>query len=254
MTSDRQRLDLLLVARGLAESREKARALILAGRVAVGGDTSLKPGSLVPPDADLRVVAPEHPWVGRGGVKLAHALQAFGIRVAGRLAVDIGASTGGFTDVLLHAGARRVIAVDVGRHQLHWKLRADSRVTLLEGVNARTLARVDLPDLGEGADIVTIDVSFISLRLILPVVPPLLAPGADVIALVKPQFEAGRKDVGRRGLVQDPAVHARVIASVSEAAAAVGLTRVGLTESPIAGAAGNREFFLHLTPHGAEAA
>jgi 23S rRNA (cytidine1920-2'-O)/16S rRNA (cytidine1409-2'-O)-methyltransferase len=236
----------LLVARGLAESREKARALILAGKVDVAGQPAAKAGSLVPDDAEIRVAVPEHPWVSRGGVKLAFALEHFGIDVARRLGVDIGASTGGFTDVLLQRGARRVIAVDVGHGQLHWKIRSDPRVTVIEGLNARALKPSDLSDLGAGADVLTIDVSFISLRHILPVVPALLSPDADVIALVKPQFEAGRDDVGRGGLVLDPAVHTRVIDEVTSAAGAVGLTRVKLAESPITGAEGNREFLMHL--------
>ncbi len=241
------RLDTLLVERGLAESRERARALILAGQVDVEGRGVAKAGTLVPAAAAVRLIAPEHPWVGRGGVKLAHALDTFGIGVEGRLALDIGASTGGFTDVLLQRGAARVIALDVGHGQLDWRLRNDPRVHVIEGFNARTLTRADLPDLGAGADVVTIDVSFISLRLILPVVPSLLAPGADVVALVKPQFEAGRDQV-RKGIVRDPAVHARVIERVEAAAAAVGLTRQGLTPSPITGAQGNQEFLLHLRP------
>lgn len=244
----KQRLDVLLVQRGLVESREKARALILAGRVSVNGRVESKAGAMVAPEAALVLAEPEHPWVGRGGVKLAHALDAFGIDPAGRLALDIGASTGGFTDVLLARGARRVIALDVGHNQLHWKLRSDPRVMVLEGVNARTLTRADLPDSGAGIDVVTIDVSFISLALVLPAVPPLLAPGADVIALVKPQFEAGRGEVGPKGIVRDPAVHDRVVAQVVEAAATVGLRRVGLIDSPITGAEGNREFLLHLRP------
>jgi 23S rRNA (cytidine1920-2'-O)/16S rRNA (cytidine1409-2'-O)-methyltransferase len=230
----------------LAESREKARALILAGKVQVPGQPSLKAGSLVAVDADIRVSAPAHPWVSRGGIKLAHALDTFGIDVTDRLGLDIGASTGGFTDVMLQRGARRVIALDVGNNQLHWKLRSDPRVTVLEGINARALTPADLPGLGGGADLVTLDVSFISLRLIFPVLPPLLAPGADIVALVKPQFEAGRDDVGRGGLVKDPAVHARVIGEVTRAAATVGLKRIGLIESPITGAEGNKEFLLHL--------
>jgi 23S rRNA (cytidine1920-2'-O)/16S rRNA (cytidine1409-2'-O)-methyltransferase len=249
----RLRLDALLVQRGLVESREKARALILAGKVRVAGQQSAKAGSLVAPDAELQVDAPAHPWVSRGGVKLARALDAFAIDITGALCVDIGASTGGFTDVLLHRGARRVIALDVGHGQLHWKLRTDPRVTVLEGVNARTLEPGDLPGLGRGAELVTIDVSFISLRLILPVVPALLAPGAHVIALIKPQFEAGRDDVRRGGLVTDPEVHARVIAEVTGAAAAVGLTRMAVVESPITGAEGNREFLIHFTPSRREA-
>lgn len=242
----RVRLDALLVHRGLAESREKARALILAGKVTVAKHTAAKAGSLVPEDAEIRVAAPEHPWASRGGIKLAHALQIFGIDVTGRLGLDIGASTGGFTDVLLQHGAARVIALDVGHNQLHWRIRSDPRVSVLEGINARALTPGDLPDLGAGAGVVTIDVSFISLRLILPVVPALLAPAGDVVALVKPQFEAGRDDVGRGGLVRDAAVHERVIDEVTAAAGAVGLDRVGLAESPITGAEGNREFLMHL--------
>lgn len=240
------RLDTLLVTRGLADSREKARALILAGQVVVTGAHALKAGSLVAQDAEVRVTGLDHPWVGRGGVKLAHALDTFGIDVTGRLGLDIGASTGGFTDVLLQRGARHVIALDVGHNQLHWKLRSDPRVTVLEGVNARSLTRASLPGLGTGADIVTVDVSFISLRLILPVVPQLITPNADVVALVKPQFEAGREDVGRGGLVKDSAIHIRVVEEVSAAAAEVGLSRYGVVESPITGAEGNKEFLMHL--------
>jgi 23S rRNA (cytidine1920-2'-O)/16S rRNA (cytidine1409-2'-O)-methyltransferase len=252
--SARTRLDALLVARGLVESRERARALILAGKVHVTGHSAAKAGSLVPDDAEVRVAEPEHPWASRGGIKLAHALEVFAIDVTGRLGLDIGASTGGFTDVMLQRGARHVIALDVGHNQLHWRLRTDPRVTVIEGFNARTLSRSDLPALGDGAGIATIDVSFISLRHIMPVVPALLAPEADVVALVKPQFEAGRDDVGRGGLVKDPTVHARVIAEVTAAATAVGLSRVGLIESPITGAEGNREFFIHLQSHEARSA
>ncbi len=242
----RVRLDTLLVARGLAESRERARALILAGRVEVDRRVQTKAGALVASDADVAVEAPEHPWVSRGGVKLAHALDAFRIDPTGRLALDIGASTGGFTDVLLARGARHVIALDVGRGQLHWKLRSDARVTVLENVNARAVEPTHVPGLGAGAGIVVIDVSFISLRLILPAVPALLAPGAEVVALVKPQFEAGRGEVGRKGLVTDPSVHARVIDEVTAKAATVGLERIGLIDSPITGAEGNQEFLMHL--------
>ncbi|MFN2447855.1 MAG: TlyA family RNA methyltransferase [Vicinamibacterales bacterium] len=244
------RLDTLLVDRALVESREKARALVLAGKVTVNGRVESKAGAMVGDDADVVLASPEHPWVGRGGVKLAHALEVFRVDPAGRVAIDIGASTGGFTDVLLARGATRVIAVDVGRGQLHWRLRTDPRVTLLEGLNARALHRRDLPDLGVGAAIVTIDVSFISLKLIVPAVPALLAADADVIALVKPQFEAGRHDVGAKGLVTDPAIHTRVLHEVTKAAATVGLRRDGLVDSPITGAEGNREFLMLLRPHG----
>jgi 23S rRNA (cytidine1920-2'-O)/16S rRNA (cytidine1409-2'-O)-methyltransferase len=242
----RVRLDALVVQRGLAESREKARALVLAGLVDVNGRRVDKAGTMVDAGAEVRVSGPEHPWVGRGGIKLAHALDVFEIDPTGRLALDIGASTGGFTDVLLQRGARHVIALDVGHSQLHWKLRSDARVTVREGVNARLLTRADLPDIGGGVDIVTIDVSFISLRYILPVVPPLLAPGADLITLIKPQFEAGRADVGPGGLVTDPTIHARVIDEVTRAAAAVGLSRAQLADSPITGAEGNREFLARF--------
>ena len=186
---------------------------------------------------------PVHPYVGRGGVKLSHALDAFGIAVAGRRALDIGASTGGFTDVLLQRGAADVIALDVGHGQLDWRLRNDPRVMVREGVNARALTRDDIP---RPMDVVTIDVSFISLRLILPSVVPFLAPHADIVALVKPQFEAGREQVGKGGLVTDPAIHEKVIARVSSDAADCGLTRVAMTPSPITGATGNQEFFLHF--------
>jgi 23S rRNA (cytidine1920-2'-O)/16S rRNA (cytidine1409-2'-O)-methyltransferase len=242
----RMRLDALLVQKGLVESREKARALILAGQVDVNGRGAQKAGTMVDVASDVRVIGPEHPWASRGGIKLAHALDAFGIDVTGALGLDIGASTGGFTDVLLQRGARHVIALDVGHGQLHWKLRTDSRVTVIEGANARHLTRADLPDIGEGVDFVSIDVSFISLALIFPVLPALLAPGARIVALVKPQFEAGRRDVGKKGVVSDPVVHHRVVAEVTAAAAAVGLERLALVDSPITGAQGNREFLMLL--------
>ena len=240
------RLDALLVHKGLVESREKARALILAGQVDVGGHGAQKAGTMVSVDTEVRVIGPDHPWVSRGGLKLVQALDAFGIDVTGAMALDLGASTGGFTDVLLQRGARHVIALDVGHSQLHWKIRSDPRVTVIEGANARHLVRADLPGIGEGANIVTIDVSFISLGLIFPVLPSLLAPGAKVIALVKPQFEAGRKDVGKKGVVSDPEVHTRVVASVTALAADIGLERRGLVDSPITGAQGNKEFLMLL--------
>jgi 23S rRNA (cytidine1920-2'-O)/16S rRNA (cytidine1409-2'-O)-methyltransferase len=242
----RVRLDSLLVQRGLVESREKARALILAGQVDVAGHGADKAGTMVTVDADVRVIGPDHPWVSRGGIKLAFALDAFHIDATGATAIDVGASTGGFTDVWLQRGARHVLALDVGHNQLHWKLRSDPRVTVIEGANARHLSPADLPDVGAPISRVSIDVSFISLELIFPVIPPLVARGAEIVALVKPQFEAGRKDVGRGGLVKSEAVHARVVAKVEAAAAEVGLQRVALVESPITGAHGNREFLMHL--------
>jgi 23S rRNA (cytidine1920-2'-O)/16S rRNA (cytidine1409-2'-O)-methyltransferase len=244
--SKKQRLDTLLVEKGLAESREKARALILAGQVTVAGQAAAKAGTMVPTDADIRVAGPDHPWVGRGGIKLAHALDAFGIDAGGAIALDIGASTGGFTDVWLQRGARHVIALDVGHGQLHWKVRSDPRVTVIENMNARYLAPEDLPDVGGPITRVSIDVSFISLRHIFPVLPAVITVPGDIVALVKPQFEAGREDVGKGGLVVDAAVHARVVADVTAAAAEVGLKRAALIESPITGAEGNREFLMHL--------
>jgi 23S rRNA (cytidine1920-2'-O)/16S rRNA (cytidine1409-2'-O)-methyltransferase len=241
----KQRLDTLLVEKGLVESREKARALILAGQVDVGGHGAAKAGTMVPVDADIRVIGPDHPWVGRGGIKLAAALDAFGIDAVDRVVLDVGASTGGFTDVWLQRGARHVIALDVGHSQLHWKVRSDPRVTVIENTNARHLKPGDLPDHGPITR-VSIDVSFISLRHIFPVLPALTARPADIVALVKPQFEAGRQDVGKGGLVIDPVVHDRVVTDVATAAAEVGLERLGLIDSPITGAHGNKEFLVHL--------
>jgi 23S rRNA (cytidine1920-2'-O)/16S rRNA (cytidine1409-2'-O)-methyltransferase len=240
------RLDALLMERGLAASRERARALILAGQVRVNGQVVSKAGAMVPETADVELLGRDHPYVGRGGVKLAHALDVFDIDVSGVTALDIGASTGGFTDVLLQRGASRVVALDVGHGQLDWRLRTDPRVVVLERLNARALTAVQLPPDARTFPLVTIDVSFISLRQILPVLPPLLSPGAHVITLVKPQFEAGRAEVGKGGIVRDGAVHARVVQEVSEAADALGLERAGLTDSPIAGMEGNREFLLHF--------
>ena len=239
------RLDYLLVARGLVPSRERARALILAGQVRVNGQPATKAGHDVRDDADVQVAVPDHPYVGRGGLKLAHALDTFAIDVRDAVALDIGASTGGFTDVLLQRGARQVVALDVGHGQLDWKLRTDPRVVVREHVNARHLADDDLP--GPFA-IVTVDVSFISLRQILPVVPRRLSPNGNVVVLVKPQFEAGRADVGKGGLVTDAAVHARVLEEVRQAARALGLTPMADTPSPITGSTGNQEFLLHLRP------
>jgi 23S rRNA (cytidine1920-2'-O)/16S rRNA (cytidine1409-2'-O)-methyltransferase len=238
----RKRLDQLLVDTGLAPSRERARALILAGKILVDGQPITKAGTAIAADAHVMLAAPDHPYVGRGGVKLAHALDTFGVQVDGREALDIGASTGGFTDVLLQRGATRVIALDVGHGQFDWALRHDPRVVLIEGFNARHLTPADLPG---PVDLVVVDVSFISLRHILPAVPPVVRPGADVVALVKPQFEAGRAEV-RKGIIRDPAVQVRVVEEVAAAAAGVGLTRVASTASPITGARGNQEFFLHL--------
>jgi len=240
----RIRLDQLVVERGLAPSRERARALILAGQVTVDNRPATKAGTAIDESATVALTAPDHPYAGRGGLKLAHALDTFHITVDGREGLDIGASTGGFTDVLLQRGARRVVALDVGHGQLDWKLRNDPRVVVIEHFNARRLSLGDLPG---PVDLVVIDVSFISLRQILPAVPALLRPGADIVALVKPQFEAGRTEV-RKGIIRDPAVHARVLEEVAAAGAEVGLSRVASTPSPITGQKGNVEFLVHFRP------
>jgi 23S rRNA (cytidine1920-2'-O)/16S rRNA (cytidine1409-2'-O)-methyltransferase len=247
MATPKSRLDILLVERGLAPSRERARALILAGQVRVDGQVVSKAGTPIQQAADIQLATPDHPYVGRGGLKLAHALDTFGVDVAARRALDIGASTGGFTDVLLQRGARDVIALDVGHNQLDWKLRNDPRVLVREGVNARALTERDVP---HPVDIIVIDVSFISLTYILPGLPAVLAPGGDVIALIKPQFEAGRAEVGKGGIVSDPAVHEAVVARVTASAEALGFESCGLTPSPITGASGNREFLVHLRRRG----
>jgi 23S rRNA (cytidine1920-2'-O)/16S rRNA (cytidine1409-2'-O)-methyltransferase len=240
------RLDTVLVSRGLVATRERARALILAGQVRVNGQAATKAGTAVADDAEITLAVPDHPYVGRGGLKLAHALDAFAVVPAGVTALDIGASTGGFTDVLLQRGAAKVVALDVGHGQLDWKIRNDPRVVVLERLNARTLTAAQLPEEARTFALVTIDVSFISLRQILPVLPPLLTGGADVIALVKPQFEAGRDEVGKGGIVRDDAVHRRVVEEVTAAASDLGFSRLAVVESPITGMEGNREFLMHL--------
>ncbi len=235
------------MTRGLAASRERARALVLAGDVTVDDKRVDKAGTFVDPDARVTLRQPDHPWVGRGGLKLAHALDVFHLDVRGRTVLDIGASTGGVTDVVLQRGAARVVALDVGHGQLDWRLRQDPRVVVHEGVNARYLQAEQLPADLRTFDLVTNDVSFISLSHILPVVPPLLAGDGHVVALVKPQFEAGRQEVGKGGLVKDPAVHERVVAAVQAEAVRVGLKPIAVEPSPVTGAEGNREFLLLLT-------
>lgn len=241
------RIDQLLVDRGLAPSRAKAQALVMAGVVRVDGQVVDKPGKAVAPESTVEVVAADHPWVSRGGVKLAAALEAFGISPAGKRCLDVGASTGGFTHVLLEGGAAHVVALDVGHGQLDWRLRNDPRVLVMEGVNARTLQPTDVPG---PFGLVTVDVSFISLRLILPALVPLLSAGGDLVALVKPQFEAGREQVGRGGVVRDEEVREGAIATVIEAAATLGLGCRGRLASPITGPAGNREELVHLARWG----
>jgi len=246
MKKQTSRLDIVLVERGLAASRERARAMILARQVRVGGMVIAKAGHPTAAGADVTLVEPDHPYVSRGGVKLAHALDVFAIDPAGRPALDVGASTGGFTDVLLRRGAAHVVALDVGHGQLDWRIRNDARVTVLERVNARTLTPDVLPERSRAFDLAVMDLSFISVRQVLPALLHVLTPGADLVVLVKPQFEAGRDEVGKGGLVRDPAVHARVVDEITAAAGALGLSRVAMTESPITGTEGNREFFLHL--------
>ncbi|MDR7400633.1 MAG: TlyA family RNA methyltransferase [Armatimonadota bacterium] len=238
----RVRLDSLLVERGLAESRAKAAAAIVAGEVLVGGAVASKPGQLVDADADVQVRPRRPRFVSRGGEKLLAALEAFGLDVAGRVAVDVGASTGGFTDCLLQRGAARVYAVDVGTGQLHWRLRRDPRVVSLERRDVRSLTPADV---GGPVDLATVDVSFISLRTVLPAVASLVRPGGDIVALIKPQFEVGPRRT-RRGVVRDPALHADAIRRVLEAARAAGLAPLGLAPSPLRGPEGNLEFFVHL--------
>jgi 23S rRNA (cytidine1920-2'-O)/16S rRNA (cytidine1409-2'-O)-methyltransferase len=214
--------------------------------VTVDGASISKAGTPTALDADIALSTPDHPYVGRGGIKLAHALDVFGIGVPGRVALDIGASTGGFTDVMLQRGAQHVVALDVGHAQLAWKLRQDPRVTVLEGINARSLEGDMLPARTRRFDLITVDVSFISLKLIVGRIPRLLREDGNVVVLVKPQFEAERAEVGKKGVVRDPAVRQRVVDDVAAVANALGLKLAGTTPSPITGAEGNQEVFLHL--------
>ena len=239
----KRRADQLLVDQGLAESRTRAQALILAGLVSAAGKRIDKPGTEMPDDTQLVVAGRDHPWVSRGGLKLDHALDHFEIPVAGATALDIGASTGGFTDVLLARGAARVHAVDVGRGQLAWKLRQDPRVVVHEGVNARYLSAAQIPDT---IDLITCDTSFIGLATVLPASLALVAHRAQLVALIKPQFEAGPAAVERGGVVRDTAIHQAVCERIAAwFVAQPGWTVVGIVESPIQGPAGNREFLLY---------
>jgi 23S rRNA (cytidine1920-2'-O)/16S rRNA (cytidine1409-2'-O)-methyltransferase len=241
MSLGKVRLDQALVTLGLAVSRERGQALIRAGLVRVNGMPVHRAAELVDPDA-VEVNGGKQ-YASRGGDKLAHALDAFGLDPAGRSCLDVGASTGGFTDVLLRRGASHVIALDVGYGQLDWALRRDPRVTVLDRTNVRTLEH-----LPHDADLAVVDVSFISLRLVLPAVARLLSPPKEIVALVKPQFEVGRGRVGKGGIVKDPLEHRRVLSELKEFAREIGYSVVSETESPILGAKGNREFFLHLRP------
>jgi 23S rRNA (cytidine1920-2'-O)/16S rRNA (cytidine1409-2'-O)-methyltransferase len=244
----KRRADQLLVEQGLAESRAKAQALILAGLVSAGGRRVDKPGTALAEDTELTLAGRDHPWASRGGVKLAFALDHFAIDPRGMIALDIGASTGGFTDVLLARGAIRVHAVDVGRGQLAWKLRQDPRVAVHEGVNARYLSRAEIPD---PIDVLTCDASFIGLATVLPAPSALTAERAALVALIKPQFEAGPGEVGKGGVVRDPEVHHAVCERISTwIGAQPGWRVIGIVESPITGPAGNREFLIHARRDG----
>lgn len=236
------RADQLLVDSGLAESRARAQALILAGLVFLGDRKVEKAGQQVPADAALDVRGRDHPWVSRGGVKLAHALEAFAIDVTAFVAIDVGSSTGGFTDVLLTQGAAKVYAVDSGTNQLAWKLRSDDRVIVHEQTSARILTDAHIP---EPVDIIVCDASFISLAKVLEKPIGFARPGAHLVALIKPQFEARREEVGKNGVVRDPTVHDRVCTEVQEWVTMQGWTVAGLTQSPISGPQGNVEFLLH---------
>ena len=235
------RVDQLLVARGLAESRTRAQALVMAGLVFSADRKMAKAGDMLAGDAPLEVRGRDHPWVSRGGVKLAHGLDHFGWDVAGAVAIDVGSSTGGFTDVLLTRGAARVYAVDSGTNQLAWRLRQDARVVVLEQLSARLLTADHIP---EPVDLIVCDASFISLMKVLPVPMGFAAPAARLAALIKPQFEAGREDVGKGGVVRDPAVHGRVCADVAAWLAGEGWQVLGITPSPITGPEGNVEFLV----------
>jgi len=238
----RERADQALVRRGLAESRTRAQALILSGVVFIGERRVTKPGDLLAADAPLEMRGRDHPWVSRGGLKLVHALQAFAIDPAGSVALDVGASTGGFTDVLLAHGTARVYAVDVGHGQFAWKLRQDSRVRLLERTNARALTSAQIP---EPVDLIVCDASFIGLETILPAPMALTGPGAALIALIKPQFEVGRARVGRGGIVRDPALHAEVVTRITTwLSGRTPWAVLGVIDSPILGADGNHEFLI----------
>jgi 23S rRNA (cytidine1920-2'-O)/16S rRNA (cytidine1409-2'-O)-methyltransferase len=239
----RERADKLVVERGLADSRTRAQALIMAGQVVVGDHLVEKPGELIDADAELRLKGVALRYVSRGGLKLEHALDHFAIDVRGLDALDVGASTGGFTDCLLQRGAARVCAVDVGHNQLAWKLRNDARVTSMEGINARNLDAAALPF---RAQLATADVSFISLTLVLPRMVVALGPDAPIVALVKPQFEVGKGEVGKGGVVREPEKRLAAVEKCAAAARALGCTVVGSVESPITGPAGNVEYLLYL--------
>jgi 23S rRNA (cytidine1920-2'-O)/16S rRNA (cytidine1409-2'-O)-methyltransferase len=246
MAMSKIRIDQLLVERGLAESRTRAQALIMAGHVMLGDKRADKAGQQVGTDADISVKGRDHPWVSRGGIKLAHALETFGIEVADLVAMDVGSSTGGFTDVLLSKGAAKVYAIDSGTNQLAWKLRQNDRVIVHEQTSARILTNEHIP---EPIDLIVCDASFISLAKVLERPLTFAKTGAQLVALIKPQFEAGRNEVGKGGVVRDLEVHARVCDAVKQALESAGWTINGLIESPITGPKGNIEFLIWAFRH-----
>ncbi len=236
------RLDKILVDRGIVPTRERAKALILSGIVLVQGERVDKAGALIDPEANIALKGEDNPYVSRGGLKLKAALDHFGIRITGGIVLDVGASTGGFTDCLLQAGAARVYAVDVGYGQLAWKLRTDERVINIERTNIRYYSGEHIRD---EIDLSTIDASFISLELVIPAVLRFLKRGSGLLALIKPQFEAGREEVGKKGVVRDEAVHRKVVEKIRDFCRGLGLEVVGTCDSPITGPAGNKEFFIY---------
>ncbi len=237
------RLDQLVYDRGFTESRERAKTTIMSGLVFVNGQRVDKPGTAIDPEADIEVHGDALPFVSRGGFKLDKALKVFPVDPAEKVCIDCGASTGGFTDVLLQHGARKVYAVDVGYGQLAWKLRTDARVVNLERTNLRYISEEQIP---EALDLAVMDVSFISIRLVIPAVKRLLKPGADYICLIKPQFEAGREEVGKKGVVRDAKVHEEVVRGILDFVPTIGMTAMGLDYSPIKGPEGNIEYICHL--------
>ena len=239
----KERLDKLVVERGLAESRTRAQALILAGQVLVAEQRADKPGQMIDPTLEIRIKGETPRYVSRGGLKLEAALHQFNVEPTGKACIDVGASTGGFTDCLLQRGAAQVWAIDVGHNQLAWKIRQDARVVVIEGQNARDLDPEQFP---ARFDLAVMDVSFISLAKIFPALVGCLADDADIIALVKPQFEVGKGEVGKGGIVTDPIKHRRVLIEIAQAAASLNLSPMDVIDSPILGAEGNREFLIHL--------
>lgn len=240
----KERLDILLVERGLAGSRERAKRMIMAGEVLVDGQKIDKAGTTVKPEAEIRLLGHDIPYVSRGGLKLEKAMKEFGVRLQDKVAADIGASTGGFTDCMLQNGAKKVFAIDVGYGQLAWSIRQDPRVVCMERTNIRY---VTPEQLGEPLDLSVVDVSFISLRIVLPAIRALLKPTGQILCLIKPQFEAGREKVGKKGVVRDPAVHEEVLQNFLALAAELELTVRNLTFSPVRGPEGNIEFLGHLS-------